>query len=309
MNQLRSRILKTRLVGALRVLGLLVFVHLIAVGLWLRSAHARASEALLSAGAELMKVEGANPSQPARSVFLNGMKVHLRTATTKHDLHSVLDRFHVLCRGRTGVEAPQAVLDKLRGDTVTAISPPLLDGVLRAESGSEGIIACIDTGTRLSLAELTSRLQAFVKSGDLNEVGEFRYVLARRVDDKTVVLTLWSEGSTPLLKMFPSVGDAPGQDPGDLPRPPGMRRLLSTWENGQPYSMTAYVAPAGKETSLVAFYENDLHLRGWALQTKVGGKGEAKVAVITARRSARTVVVRIGRGERGEAAVAVGVLG
>jgi hypothetical protein len=307
MTHLRSRLFKPRALGALRVLGLVILIQLIAVALWLRSAHARASEALLSVGAELMKIEGANPN-PARSVVLNGLTVHLRTASTDHDLHSVLDRFHALCRARTGVQAPQAALDKLRGGAHSVATPALLDGVLRAESDSEGVIACVDTGSQLSLTDLTSRLQAFAETGDLNEVGELRYVLARRVDGKTAVLTLWTEGSTPLLEMFPASGDAPGQDPADISRPQGTRRLLSTWENGQRYSMTAYVAGGERVAELVAFYEQDFRSKGWLMETNAVGSSKSKVTTIRARRGGRIVLVRIGNDRRGAATVSVAVL-
>ena len=308
MTSVRLRMSQPRARGALRVLGLLVVIQLVAVALWLRSAHARASEALLNVGAELMKIQGSSPEQPARSVVLNGLTVQLRTASTDHDLHTVLDHFHALCRARTGVHAPQAVLDQLRTGARSVASRALLDGVLRAESASEGVIACVDTGTPLSLTDLTSRLQAFAKTGDLNEVGELRYVLARRVDGKTAVLTLWTEGSTPLLKMFPATGDAPGQDPADISRPQGTRRLLSTWENGQAYSITAYTATGGRVADLVAFYEQDLRARGWAVEADAPDSSKANVTTIKAHRSGRTVVVRIGSDRRGVAAVSVAVL-
>jgi hypothetical protein len=79
----------------------------------------------------------------------------------------------------------------------------------------------LHAGMRLSVSDLTSRLQDFAKTGDLSAVGELRYVLAHRVDGKTAVLTMWTEGPTPLLKMFPTSGDAPGRDPQEVPRAPG----------------------------------------------------------------------------------------
>ena len=307
MNCFRSGILSPRVCGALRVLGLLVVIQLVAGALWLRSAHARASEALLSVGAELMKLESAGPNQPVRSLFLNGITVHLRAATTDRDLHAVLDRFHALCGSRTGVEAPQAVLDRLRNDTARRAPPSLLDGVLRAESASEGAIACIDTGTRLSVAELTSRLQDFAKTGDLSAVGDLRYVLARRVDGKTAVLTLWTEGPTALLQMFPKDGDAPGQDPHGIPRAPGTRRLLSAWENGQPYALALYAAPGGDIGALRTFYLTALQAGGWSVQSGPS-RAAASEASLIARRGSETVLLRVASDSHGQAAVSVATL-
>lgn len=307
MKCFRSGTFKPHVFGALRVLRLLVVIQLVAAALWLRSAHARAGEALLSIGAELMKIESASPNQPARSLFLNGITVHLRSATTDRDLHAVLDRFHALCGSRTGVEAPQAVLDKLRDDVARRAAAPVLDGVLRAESASAGAIACIDTGTRLSVSELTARLQDLARTGDLNAVGELRYVLARRVEGKTAVLTLWTEGSTPLFQMFPKNGDAPGQDPHGVPRAPGTRRLLSAWENGQPYALALYSAPGGDIEALRAFYLTALQIGGWSVQSAASGAAALSGPVV-ARRGNQTVLVRVASDSHGQPAVSVALL-
>ena len=305
MVRLFARILKPRMAGAFRVLVLLAVVQAVAVALWLRSAHARASEMLLSVGAELMKIEGADPNQAARSIFLNGITVHLRAASTDRELHPVLDGFHALCRSRTGVQAPQAVLDNLRRNAAKSASP-VLDGVLRAESDSEGAIACVDTGMPLSIAELTSRLGDFARTGDLNAVGELRYVLARRVGGRTVVLTLWTEGSTPLLKMFPESGDAPGHDPLGVPRAPGTRRVLSAWENGQPYALALYEA-AGRDTAVLSAFSVDaLRSSGWSVESAPRPASHPQGAVL-ARRGTETVLVRVANDRRGQPTVSVAV--
>jgi hypothetical protein len=299
-----------RAAGLLRVALLVAAVQFIGLALWLRSAHARAGEALLSVGAELMKLDGSRPGGPARTLFLNGSRIHLRTATTDRSVQTVLDGFHSLCRRRSGVETPIAALDRLRGNSAKpGAALPALDGVLRTQTDTEGALACIDTGARLSVSELTERLQVFAKTGDLNAVGELRYVLARRVDGKTAVLMLWTEGSTPLLSMFPTTGDAPGQDPPGIARAPGTRRLVSAWESDEPYSLAVYAATAGETAALVGFYENSLRAQGWIVQmtaTKTDGRA---VTVITARRSGSTVVLRIGRDSHGKLVVTVATLG
>ena len=306
---IRTRFRRLRVAGALRVLALLVVIQLLAVGLWLGSAHARANEALLSVASELMQIEGARPNQPARSVFINGVTVRLRTASTDQDVHAVLNRFHALCRQRAGVDAPQAVLDKLRADGAKGSSSPgLLDGVLRTESDSVGALACIDTRAKLSLAELTPRLQDFAKSGDLDAVGDLRYVLAHRVAGKTAVLMLWTEGATPLLKMFPALGDAPGRDPLGIPRAPNTRRLLSTWEEGEPYSFTVYTVPDGALKSLGDFYRAELARAGWQLEQRASGSNAIPASVVIARRGGETVVVRVGSSANGKDAVTVAVM-
>src|SRR3954452_2038472 len=97
-----------RAAGLLRVALLVAAVQVLGLALWLRSAHARAGEALLSVGAELMNLDGPRPSGPARTLFLNGSRIHLRTATTDREVQTVLDGFQSLCRSRSGVETPDA---------------------------------------------------------------------------------------------------------------------------------------------------------------------------------------------------------
>jgi hypothetical protein len=159
------------------------------------------------------------------------------------------------------------------------------------------------------VSELTERLQAFAKSGDLNAVGELRYVLARRVEGKTTVLMLWTEGSTSLLSMFPTTGDARGQDPPGVARAPGTRRLLSAQETDEPYSLAVYAATGGETARLVGFYENSLRAQGWVVQTTATKMDGRAVTVITARRSGNTVVLRIGRDSQGKLVVSVATLG
>jgi len=280
---------RVRIGGILRVLCFVVLAQLGALVLSLRAAEARASEAMLSVGSELMRLDTPTPGR-ARTLFLNGAQIHLRTATTTDDVRSVLDRFQSVCRKRAGIDMPRAVSTKLEAASPHS-RPAMLDGVIRAETTDQGAVGCVDTGKPLTLAAVVERLEAFARTGDLASVGELRYVFARRVDGKTNVLMLWSEGQMPLVEMFPATGDAPGQDSADIPRPPGARRLLSASESGQPYSTTAYVVPNGDLRSTVSFYKRSLQDAGWSEQvdeTKTGAS-----TAIFARRAGRTAALHI----------------
>jgi hypothetical protein len=188
------------------------------------------------------------------------------------------------------VDVPAAAKQKLEARLPKGSS--LFDGVLRTESDKEGVVACIDTSGKLGLQELLGRLQRFQKSGDLADVGELRYALARKVGDKTSVLMAWTEGSMPVLRMFPASGDAPGVDPVDVPRVPGMRRLLSTWENGEPYALALYSAPGQAPGPLAARYRSELTLAGWT-SSVVPLPSAATGRALVARRGARTAIIRI----------------
>ena len=92
-----------------------------------------------------------------------------------------------------------------------------------------------------------------------------------------------------------------------MPRAPGMRRILSTWENGEPYSMTVYAAEAGSLGTLAAFYGEGLRSAGWTVEAKPL-VASSQASSLVARRGAQTVMVRIGRDSQGSATVSVSVL-
>ena len=59
----------------------------------------------------------------------------------------------------------------------------------------------------------------------LGRLGDLRYVYARALEGgRSHVVTVWTEGSIRLDRLFPTGGDAPGEDPPALPRPPGLAR-------------------------------------------------------------------------------------
>ena len=64
--------------------------------------------------------------------------------------------------------------------------------------------------------------------------------------------------------MFPSRGDAPGDDPEGVARPDGMRRLLSARDIAQPYGMTVYAGAASMDT-LETHYRREMPRTGWRL--------------------------------------------
>lgn len=161
----------------------------------------------------------------------------------------------------------------------------LMRGMYRYESKSEGVLACIDTERPLGLVELSRSLQAFAKTGDSSAVGQLRYVLARRDGAVTSLLVLWTDGSAPLLTMFPKAGDAPGRDVSDVPRPKDSARLLSASDLGAPYSITVYRSEKVSPVVVYDWYVKTLTERGWRVT-------EAKTGSLIARRGARTIFVR-----------------
>lgn len=281
--------------GCLRALTCLCAVVGIALFMSVRHAEARLGEMLAGFGEELSGWRGLKAGSAPRRLFLNGAELGLRTLTTDLSVHDALELFDHECSLRGGLRLPRA-LSPLR-----PLALPL-SGVLRRETPSVGTLACFDSGGPLELGELAERLQRFREQGDLQQLGNLRYVSARRDGDKTYLLVLWTERGTALLNMFPKTGDAPGRDP-IFPRPDRLRRLLGVSEADAPYGLTVYRDEAGRTPDqLQASYERSLAAGGWTSESVAAG-------ALTARKEGRIVLLTINRGAAGESVVTVAELG
>jgi hypothetical protein len=254
--------IRKKAAGLLRALALLTVV--MTAGSFFAARQLRASwgERLVGFGLELKRWEGIRLSTSPRRLFLNGAQLELASASSSLPVADVLDRLERTCDANghvVGAERAQQLL-RAPGPRGARLKP-----WLREETSERGLVACFDFGGPATLSGLTARLAAFARSGDLADVGKFRYVLAERHGEQTSVLFLWADGALPLRQMFPAAGDAPGRDPVGVPRLIGGRRLLAAAEDGTPYGFTAYqVAETSPEVALVA-YRNALASRGFAL--------------------------------------------
>jgi hypothetical protein len=239
-------------------------LFMLVLGCW-HSAHAKAGEDLIDFGQELSKWVALRVSDQARVLELNNVQIHVASASTSLNLHDTMLRLHGLCGQTCGFEIPDAIRRRL-GSKPQSEKLGLVDGVYSQELGDSGVIACLDTGGRLLLDDMTARLQRFTKTRDLGSLGSLRYVLARRSKNGTTVLALWTDGAAPILGMFPSKGDAPGRDPEGVPRPDGIRRLLSAHENGLPYAVTVYESASIPLSELRGWYTQSLVDKGWTLK-------------------------------------------
>ncbi len=139
-----------------------------------------------------------------------------------------------------------------------------------------------------------------------------RYVFAERSRNGGAhFVVFWSEGELNLFDMFPAAGDAPGQDPPDVPRPEGSRRILSAWEHGEPASMTIYAGGRRDAASLERWYRKRLTDDGWRIldrghATRVQAElRDARAMVIERGDSMSTVVLATGDDGKGVATVLV----
>jgi len=259
-------------------------IALLGFALCLRSAEARVGEALLGFGDELSRWSAARPQSAPRAMTINGLELRLMTLTTQLSVAGALDHVQQTCRG--GLLAP-ALAGKLEAS--------VLDGVFRQGTERQGVLACLDTGGALEVAELAERLSSVQESGNLNDLGKLRYVLARRSGAVTTLLVLWTEGDARLFDLFPKVGDAPGHELRDWPRPPGVRRLLSAAEHGQPYGMTLHDAGPESARALEAWYEAALTKAGWGVTRTQGG--------LRARRGERSVLLQVQTSSSGKTVI------
>jgi hypothetical protein len=249
----------------------------------LRSAEARAGESLRGFASELLSWKSAKFASEPRNLWLNGAQLHFVSASSPLSVSETLDRLEDVCQRRGGLVGAQRALSMSRRPIAHA-SASWLRGAFREESEREGFVACLDTGGALGPGELAKRIHAFASTGNLADLGELRYVLARRAGDTTTALVLWTEGEFPLLRMFPDHGDAPGVDPLGIPRPGQADRVLSATERDAPYSLTLYRVPSG-QTAALADYLDGLRRGGWSVT--LGRQPNAAVA----RHGDRTVFI------------------
>jgi hypothetical protein len=257
-----------RSLGVVRALALCSVVLAATATFGLRQAQAQLGESLLAFGDQILQWEGARPHSGVRTMHVNGARFRMLSMSFDETITETLDRFETDCERDGGLLSD---LD---------LSPTKF----REDASDEGVLACLDTKGRRTVEELMARLERFTETGDLNDVGSFRYVVARRSKDATTALVLWTEGAVPLKDMFPQQGDAPGVDPKDMPRMPGTRRLLSAAESDQPYSATLYRSPP--DVDALTWYAGSLQESGWTiLKTK-------RPDTFFASRGDQTVLVR-----------------
>ncbi len=283
------------LFGALRALGVILVIFTVLAAYGVRAAEARGAEAARDFGEELLAWPGAHFDGAARALSLNGLVLHLATTSTPLPVAEALARFATVCSAHGGVDV-QSVLSASPGKRNGA---PLGLGIYSTASASTGILGCIDSGRPLGARELAARLGLMLRSGDLSQLGNLRYVLARRSAQSTSLLVIWTEGPAALFRSFPATGDAPGRDPIGIARPRNSRRILSAAERETPYAITVYSTTAQGVRDASNAYQQALESGGWTLKA-VGTDG-----AVLAIRGARSIVVRTLRVSSGAILIAI----
>ncbi|NOY90416.1 MAG: hypothetical protein GXP55_04330 [Deltaproteobacteria bacterium] len=131
-------------------------------------------------------------------------------------------------------------------------------------SNGRGYTICLHPSDHLSNGpSLTSRIQSFGQTLDMSNLGSFEYVYGERHGDRTVLLTLRSTDDLNVEALVPAEGDAPGTELADFPRPPEGRRLLQSYEEGQPYRLTIYSRSSRSTAELTRWYQEHVDHQVW----------------------------------------------
>jgi hypothetical protein len=208
--------------------------------------------------------------EPQR-VQLNGQSLFVASSVTALSARDVMARFEGYCREHSGglARAVGRMPATYAGKLVPAeLRDPA--GWLTLKDGSDENtqqITCFARSDQGTLDAFIDRVGAFWNTGDLSQIGDFRYAIARRMaSGKTHVLVMWTEGRFNLFDMFPENGDAPGTDPKNVPRPPESVRLLSGELPGHPYTVRVYESTRSP-AAVLGFYDQKLTERGFSAES------------------------------------------
>lgn len=296
-----------RMKSWLRLGAFALTVQLVLLVLTVREVRARTEGALTRAGRLLIAIADSTQQAP-RAIQLNGATLQLSVGSTERSVRDVLDHVQRQCRQHSGGLGRKLAEANARAGRRVSVEEhdALLDGIYRIDDGDHGVIACLDVGEeRLSIDGLRARVAAFARTGDLAELGQVRFVTVERGDRRTVFAALWSEGPILLTRMFPSHGDAPGRDLVGVPRPDRSRRVLSSWEAGQPKSIQVYLVTEKALHELKRDYRKQLVDAGVSL---VGSPADAAPGYV-AQRGAQAWVIGFASVDESSAMVTISSLG
>jgi hypothetical protein len=267
---------RSRLAAWLRLCLFLGLVLGISAWWKVRQVSADVSELSASLGRGLSKLQRA--AEGTTHLRLNGERFALTTVTTEASVAHVIERFSLGCARASG-----GLLEELRELERGGIAiPPEAAtslGVLRMiSSDDEASAGCFVRSGGGGARDVLARAERAFASGDLAELGQLRYVFARRraAEGPTHVLTLTALGRIPLASMFPEQVDAPGGDLLDGVRPPEVRRVLSARVEGSEQQLILYETTADAERSLDS-YDAPLRARGFSAGDLSPADGLAQV--------------------------------
>jgi hypothetical protein len=251
-------------------------------------------ESIGELGQQMLEWYDGRATDSPRKLTINGFELSIQSAVSNATIHEVFDDFAAECRKRAGVLADhkeKEIIDQIKSDDWQNIE----SGIIRRESASEGTIVCIDTGRPLEPQEVLERVKLYTKTHDLADIGRVRALTARRSGNRTQVLTVASEGPMNLAKAFPKTGDAPGQEPAEVPRPPDSRRIFDTTEQIGNSAFHIYESRGKTANEVATYYRTELQNRGWSVTDSrhagslLAEKGQRRILVIASQSQKETL--------------------
>ncbi len=243
----------------LRLCALLGVSGAVSASLLTRALGHELGAAALRGGRAVWGIASPHRSNAPQRLVLNGAELFVQTSTVQAPWDQVLDEVRRSCAAR-GVA----------GSVGSAPLARLLakDGVFEWRTQRDGTVACLEWPRPIGgVAELSRRLlgdQGLMDDTetDIGALGSFRYTYARRESaDRTAVLGIWSSGPLHVGALFPSSGDAPGEEDPELPRPQGSARTLSVRHEALARPLVVYRAPGAAE-AVAASYGEELRRAG-----------------------------------------------
>jgi hypothetical protein len=258
----RTSIAKRQHVKGLFRAGLYVaFVGCVFGAIQIRTARAEVKDRTLELGREMYQLAHAT-SHDVNKISFNGQPIWLGTSMSKDSAKTILQRYEALCSQNRAQSADE--WQKLGEKADASMDKKFLStGMVRSGDDNEGALVCF-TKTSSSKATLREAVETFGKTGDLGAFGSLRYVYVKTTDSgRTHVLTAWTDDRFNIQSMLPQEGvDSPGNELGDVPRPPGTVRVVTARLEGTPYGVNTYEGTDGPD-KVIGWYDQEMRKAGW----------------------------------------------
>jgi hypothetical protein len=186
-------------------------------------------------------------TEAPRTVALNGQILKVAVGSTTHRGARVKDFYLDQYIGT------HQAFEKIAAQTGKKAPPT----ELTFGDDDEGGMVAFDAGRDLTLGSLKDRWVKFVHSHRIGDIGQIRYVQwHKEPGGGTRFLTMWTDQRFSLDKLMPPHGvDVDGGDVPNVPRLPGLQRVLALDEKGKPWSTRVYEGPGsvGSVATQLAF--------------------------------------------------------
>lgn len=251
--------------GMLRVGAYFTFTSLVCGGLVVRNAQAEFKSSTVEFGHQMLAMMKGRHQELTKVVF-NGQAVYVGAAVSDEDPQSILKRYEDYCKANPGQPAAgfAQMAKDLDPEQAKELNEGTPTGLVTAGDEHAAVVACFVRTDQMK-PTLTEALDTLFTTGELGALGELRYAFAKRGDSgQTLILTAWTDSKFNIESLLGNggVSDAPGEDFAEVPRYPRSVRMVSAHAEGTPYGINVYKTP-DSPTKVVAFYDEEMHKRGW----------------------------------------------